>query len=507
LSVVEPAEVHALTDSAAPLTGRATKKICLHRRLPMIRQLAIVALVASLAACATNPVSGNRELALISESQEIAMGRQSAEAAQAQLGLVDDAGLQAYVGRLGTRLAKASERPDLPWTFRVVDDPTPNAFAAPGGYIFATRGLLAMMRNEAELVSVLGHEIGHVTARHSVTMMSRAQIAQIGLGLGSMISPAIAQWGELAAGGMQLMFLKYGRDAERQADDLGYDYALAQGFDVRQMVNVFASLEQSSSLAGQTPVPTWLASHPYPAERIALIRKRLAKLPDSPTLRIGEDEYLAQIDGMAYGVNPRQGYFESNRFFHPQMQFRMNMPKGWRTQNLSQAVAAGSPGKDALIQLTLARGQRKQAADAFFGLQGVTPGRVSRETINGLPAIVGSFQAQTEQGQLGGIAAFVTLADHTYQILAFTPAAKLRDHEQAFRGSIGSFARLTDKAALARQPNRLAIIRLPRAMSLAAFNRAHPSVIPIEELAIINQLEGGASMMPANFRAKRVIGR
>jgi len=473
----------------------------------MIHPLAIIALAASLASCATNPVSGNKELALISESQEIAMGRQSAAAAEAQLGLVDDAQLQAYVDRLGKRLASTSERPELPWTFRVVDDPTPNAFAAPGGYIFATRGLMAMMRNEAELVSVLGHEIGHVTARHSVTMMSRAQIAQIGLGLGSMISPAIAQWSDLAAGGMQLLFLKYGRDAERQADDLGYGYALAQGFDVRQMVNVFASLQQSSTLTGSTPVPTWLASHPYPAERITLIRKRLATLPDSPALRIGEDDYLARIDGLAYGVDPRQGYFENNRFSHPDLAFRMTMPNGWRTQNLSQAVAAGSPGKDALIRLTLAKGQRKQAADAFFGLQGVTPGRVSQEKINGLAAIVGSFEAQTAQGNIGGIAAFVTLADNTWQILAFTPADKLRGYESAFRNSIGSFARLTNKAALARQPNRLAIVRLPRAMSLAEFDRTHPSVIPIEELAIINQVAGPGSMMPAKFHAKRVVGR
>jgi predicted Zn-dependent protease len=472
----------------------------------MKRLVAIAVIVAALASCMINPVSGERELALISESQEIQIGRTAATAAETQLGLVDDSELQAYVQRLGVRLAQASERPDLPWTFRVVDDATPNAFAAPGGFIFVTRGLLALMRNEAEFVSVLGHEIGHVTARHSVSMMSRAQLAQIGLGVGSIISPAIAQWSELASGGLQVLFLKYSRDAERQADDLGYGYALAQGYDVRHMVSVFAALQQSADLAGHSPVPTWLASHPYPAERIALIRKRIATLPESPPLRVGEDDYLARIDGLTYGVNPRHGYFENTRFFHPELEFRIDLPDGWNTQNLPQAVVAGSPAKDALIQLTLARGKGQEAADAFFGQEGVTPGRVVRESVNGLAAIIGQFEAQTEQGSIGGIAAFITLADRTYQILAYTPADKLRGYEQVFRGSITSFRRLTDRAALARQPNQLAIVRIPRSMTLTEFNRAYPSAISLEELALINQLTGADAVMVANFRAKQVVG-
>jgi predicted Zn-dependent protease len=473
----------------------------------MTRVYLTLAALAGLAACAVNPVSGQRELALVTESQEIEMGRQTAAAAEAQLGLVDDRALQDYVQRIGNRLAQASERPALPWTFRVADDPTPNAFAAPGGYIFVTRGLLAMMRNEAELASVLGHEIGHVTARHSVSQMSRAQLAQIGLGVGAIVSPTIAQFGQLASGGLQLLFLSYGRDDERQADDLGYRYALAQTYDVREMVNVFAALQQSAALAGQSAIPSWLASHPYPAERIKRIEKRLETLPRSPPLRVGEEDFMARIDGLMYGENPRNGYFESNRFLHPNLEFRLDLPQGWQLRNLAQAVVAGSPAKDALIQMTLAEGGRQAAADAFFGQQGVTAGRVTRETVNGLGAIVGQFQAQTEQGALGGIAAFITHRDRTFRILAYTPAAKLSDYEGTFRRSINSFARLTDRAALARQPNRLAIVRVPQSMTLTQFNQRHPSVVPLEELAIINQVAGSGTMLPANFMAKRVVGR
>lgn len=205
--------------------------------MKLMRRVALLALITGLTSCAVNPVTGERQLALVSESQEIQIGRNVAAGAEQQFGLVEDEALQAYVHRLGTQLAQASERPDLPWTFRVADDPTPNAFAAPGGFIFITRGLLALLRNEAELISVLGHEIGHVTARHSVAMMSRAQLAQIGLGIGSIISPTVAQFGDLAAGGLQLLFLRYGRDAERQADELGYRYALEQGYDVREMTS------------------------------------------------------------------------------------------------------------------------------------------------------------------------------------------------------------------------------------------------------------------------------
>lgn len=470
--------------------------------------LIIAALFSGVVACATNPVTGDRELALVSEGQEIQIGRQVAEGAAQQLGLVEDQALQAYVQRLGLQLAQASERPDLPWAFRVADDPTPNAFAAPGGFIFITRGMLALMRNEAELVSVLGHEIGHVTARHSVAMMSRAQLAQLGLGIGSIISPTVAQFGDLAAGGLQLLFLRYGRDAERQADELGYRYALQQGYDVREMTNVFTALQQSSRLAGQSPVPSWLSTHPYPEERITRIERALGSLsPVSEPRRIGEAEYLARIDGLAYGEDPRKGYFEASRFLHPELAFRLDFPRDWRTQNFAQAVVAGSPGEDALIQLMLVPGSLQDAAENFFGQPGLTAGRRRSQTVNGLATISGALQAQTEQASLAGVATFASLDGRTYRILGYSPAARFGTYESTFRAVGSSFARLTDATALARQPRRLAIVRVPRAMTVTEFNRLNPSAIPIEELALINQMAGATAVMPAGCQAKRVVGQ
>src|SRR5919199_4131612 len=164
-----------------------------------MRRWGVAALcAATIAGCARNPVTGKSELSLIGEQQEIAMGRQGAQEVVQTIGLVNDEALQSYVQQIGSKLAAASERPNLPWTFKVVDDASPNAFALPGGFIFVTRGLLDLMDSEAELATVVGHEIGHVTARHTVSQMSKAQVAQIGLGVAMILKPELQQFGDIA---------------------------------------------------------------------------------------------------------------------------------------------------------------------------------------------------------------------------------------------------------------------------------------------------------------------
>ncbi|MFL5472859.1 MAG: M48 family metalloprotease, partial [Gemmatimonadales bacterium] len=190
-------------------------------------------LTAGLLSCARNPVTGKSELALVSESQEIQMGQEASKQVAQTIGLYNDPKVEAYVAAIGKRMAAASERPNLPWEFHVVDDASVNAFALPGGFIYVTRGLLASINDEAELATVLGHEIGHVTNRHSVQQISKQQLAQLGLGVGSILSSDIARFGQLASAGLSVLFLKYGRDAENQADQAGFRYALNQDYDVR----------------------------------------------------------------------------------------------------------------------------------------------------------------------------------------------------------------------------------------------------------------------------------
>jgi predicted Zn-dependent protease len=479
--------------------------------LPVFRHFRHLALVLALAvavpACATNPVTGRREIALIGEGQEIAMGREAAEDVERSIGLVNDAALQQYVQRLGSQLAGDSERPNLPWHFRVVDDPTPNAFALPGGFIYVTRGLLTLLTSEAELASVLGHEVGHVTARHSVQMISRAQLTQLGLGLGMILVPELQQFGQLAGVGMQLMFLRYGRDAEHQADDLGFRYALEEGYDVREMANVFAALARVGEMENRSPLPAWMSTHPYPEERIERTRARVAAVEQNfATLRIGSADYLNRLNGIMYGINPRNGFFEGAQYFHPELRFRMSIPGGWQAQNLPQMVVAVSPNEDAVAQLTLAAGTVEAAAQQFLGQQGITVGQTSRTQINGLPALVSFFRAQTQQGALAGIVAFVSHDGRTYRLLTYTPEPRLGSYDAVFRTFLSSFAVLTDSRILNVQPNRVQVVRLDQAMTLQAFNQRYPSVIPIGELALINQVASPGETIPAGTVLKRVVG-
>ena len=469
--------------------------------------VAAVALVVAAGSCAVNPVTGRRELALISEAQEIQLGRQAAAGAEQSIGLVPDSALQRYVQTIGAELARESERPHLPWTFRVVDDPTPNAFALPGGFIFLTRGMMELMDSEAELAAVLGHEIGHVTARHTVSQLSRAQLAQIGLVFGSVLFPSAAeQFGGLAQSGLQLLFLGYSRNAERQADDLGFRYAVRESYDVREMDDVFASLQRLGQRQQQSALPAWLSTHPAPEERIRSVEERLAGTPIPPGALLRRGEYLARIDGLVYGQDPRNGYFQGGLFLHPDLRFQVRFPEGWANQNLAQSVSALSPRRDAAIQLGFAEARgREAAAQRFFGQQGVAAGRNARELINDVPAIVSYFQAQTQQGVVGGLVAFYELGDNTYQLIMYAPGPSFNQYEPLFRQIAGSFAPLTDPRALAVQPNRIRVVRLDRPTSLAAFHRASPSAIPLEELAILNQVTDVNAPLPAGTLVKRVV--
>jgi predicted Zn-dependent protease len=281
------------------------------------------------------------------------------------------------VSRLGRSLAAVSERPDLEWTFRVVDDPTVNAFALPGGFIYITRGILAHLGSEAELASVVGHEIGHVTARHGVNQMSKAQLAQIGLLSVSVAAPEAmgGALGSLAETGLGLLFLKFGRDDERQADDLGLRYLIADGYDPHPMPLVFDTLRRVSEAQRAGGVPGWMSTHPLPENREQRIADQIAasgrSFAGTPTR---EQEFLAAVEGIVFGDDPRQGYFDDRTFFHPEMEFRLDFPAGVALVNRRDSVGGISEAKDALIRLALAAEATPAAAlDKFLSQDGIPP--------------------------------------------------------------------------------------------------------------------------------------
>ena len=471
-------------------------------RRPVLAAAAVLAVVA----CATNPATGKKQLMLVSEAQEIAMGKAADQEAVAAYGLYPDARVQAYVERLGKGLAARSERPDLPWSFKVVDDPTVNAFALPGGYIYVTRGIMAHLRSEAELVAVLGHEIGHVTGRHSASKMSKQQLAMGGLIVGMAVAPELQQFGGLAQQGLGLLFLKFGRDDENQADELGLRYMARADYDPREMLEVFGVLDGvTRAEGGGARMPDWLSTHPSPGNRTTRIQQQIAATGVSGTL-VNRGDYLRQLDGMVFGDNPREGFFRGSAFYHPDLRFQLAFPRGFKTQNQKQAVVGVSEAQDAIVALTLAAGASpEEAARRFLSQQGLQAGRSGRDSIGGLTAYSAFFEAATEQGALRGLVSFVSYDGKLYRILGYTPAERFARYQDAFTATLRSFGRLTDPRYLDVQPRRIALVTPEREMALPEFARSYPSTVAAETIGLINGI-AASQLFPRGELAKRVVG-
>jgi predicted Zn-dependent protease len=460
----------------------------------------------STAACVRNPATGRQQLNLIPESQEIEMGQQAAKQVSEQIGLYPEPKVTTYVDALGKKLGALSDRPNVPFQFHIADDSAVNAFALPGGPVFVTRGILAYMTSEAELATVVGHEIGHVAARHSVNQLSKQQVAQLGLGIGSILSPSLQKYGQLAGAGLGLLFLKYSREDEHQADELGFRYALKAGYDVRVMTDLFRLLEGVSQAGQGGRLPEWLATHPNPENRLKTIEQRLEKTQmDYSQLAVNRDTYLNTINGIVFGENPRQGFFKGSTFFHPDLKFRIDFPSGWKTQNQPQAVASISPSQDAIFELAPTGESSPQAAVQKFASQDVQVVDPRTGNVNSFPAVSCRFQAQTQQGVLAGLAYFISYGGKTYALLGYTTPPKLSSYEPIFQKSIDSFNELTDPEVLKVQPARIEVVKLSQPMTVAQFYAQYPSSIPLEQVALINGLDKNGTI-PAGHWVKRVVG-
>ena len=456
--------------------------------------------------CATNPATGQRSLSLISESQEIEMGRQAAEEVNRTIGLVEDQELQSYVSRIGQQIGANSERPKLPWQFRVVDDATPNAFAIPGGFIYVTRGMMNLLTSEAELASVLGHEVAHVTARHTVNQISKQHLAQIGLGLGGLFFPEVQQAAPLLGAGLEVLFLKYSRDDERQADEIGFRYVDERGYDVSEFGDVFATLERIGDDEGGS-LPDWLSTHPAPAERVEAARQRAAQPgANSGSAIVGREAYLRQIDGLVYGEDPRQGFFKGNVFYHPELRFQVTFPRGWQTQNLPQAVVGSAPNGSAAFELTLAQGESATSAYQRFASQsGITAASPSRGRVNGLNAVSGQFRAASQQTAIRGVVSFIEQRGRVYQLVGYSTERGFGSASSTLTATINSFDDVNDPEVLRVNPRRIDIVQVDRRQTLAQFAERYPSAIPLDRLAVINQLPSASTQIEPGTLLKRVV--
>ncbi len=457
-------------------------------------------------ACSRNPVSGKKEFMLMSKNQELALGKQSDPAIVAQFGLYEDAKIQKFIQDKGTQMARISHRKELKYEFKVMDSPVINAFAVPGGYVYFTRGILAHFNNEAEFAGVLGHEIGHITARHSAKQYSKSMVAQVGFIAGMIASPAFRNYAGEAQQSLQLLFLKFGRDHETQSDKLGVEYSTAIGYDAKHMANFFKTLDRMRDGTQAGEIPTFMSTHPDPGDRFQNVGRlaRAAQAKSSLTnFKVNRNEYLRMIDGLVYGEDPRQGYVEGNKFYHPELKFELMVPGGWQTDNSpAQFRMAPKDGK-ALMILTLAKENTLDAAKtAFLSENKMVQIESSSVKVNGLPAIAlvaepapadAQQQQQQQQQQAEPIKLMTYFIQHqgkVYTYIAVTAKKDYAFYQPLFSSTLKQFANLTDQAKINVKPERVKVITVPSGNSLTNILTANK--VPadrLKEISILNSMQ------------------
>ena len=442
--------------------------------------------------CAKNPVTGKKDLMLLSESQEVAMGQEADPDIVRYFGLYDDKQLQQFIKEKGQKMAAVSHRKNLKYEFKIVDSPVVNAFAVPGGYVYFTRGIMAHFNNEAEFAGVLGHEIGHITARHSAKQYSNAMVAQLGLVAGVLISPEFAQFADVAQQGVGLLFLKFGRDAEKQSDELGVEYSTKINYDAQQMADFFGTLQELQKQSGAEEVPDFLSTHPNPGDRQKNVTKLAAdwrKKVGAADLKVNRDSYLKMIDGIIYGDDPRQGFTEGNVFYHPVMKFQFPYPSSWMMQNTPEQVQFGPKDGNAMMMLTLAKGSSlDNAAQTLVQNYKLNVQESKRDDVNGNPAIVMIADQQAgEQAVVRTLVYVIQYGGSYYTMIGASSKNNFNSYFQAFNSSMSGFRALTDPAKLNKQPERIDIKTVSNQGTLEAAFRNHG--VPekrMQELATLN---------------------
>lgn len=471
------------------------KKLSITVRIAMI--MAVILMIPS---CAVNPVTGKRQLMLMSEAQEVSLGANYDPQVIATFGEYEDAKLSAFMQNIGKEMGLKSHRPNLEYHFKVLDSPVVNAFAVPGGYIYFTRGILAQLNNEAELIGVMGHEMGHITARHTASQQSKQQLAQV-LMIGGMIaSEQFRQLADYAMQGMQLLFLSFSRENEREADKLGVEYMTHVGYDAHKMADFFQVLNKMQLASNHGGVPTFMSTHPDPGDRYNAVQTMASEYQQAApatTWKVNTDSYLKMIDGLVYGEDPRQGYVENNTFFHPELKFRFMFPQGWQLQNTPFQVNMAPEQGNALMIFSMAQGNNLESAaqTALQQLQlNVTDSR--RTTVNGMPAVA-TMSRLAQQDQSTGqqqvlvvLSYFIDDNGKYYVFHGVSTEQEFQNHARSFETTMTNFSRLTDPSKINVKPKRVQVKAVPRNGTLGeAFRALGVTQQMMNELALLNNME------------------
>ncbi|MDZ4806311.1 MAG: M48 family metalloprotease [Candidatus Eisenbacteria bacterium] len=459
--------------------------------------------------CATNPATGKKEVSFVSRDKEIEIGREEDKRILAQYGTYGDTTLTRHLDEVGQKLAAQSELPSLKWHFRLLDSDVVNAFALPGGYIYITRGIMAALNSEAQLAGIVGHEIGHVTARHTAQRITNQQLASVGLLAGMILSPDVARYGEALQTGAGLLLLKFGRDDENEADELGIRYMVRLGYDPREVPSTYDMLGRLSSSTGDA-IPSFLSTHPDPGDRKSRTSTLAQKAVTGNTTSIwsvSADAYKNRLDGMVYGVDPEAGYLEANVFYHPGLNIELTWPNGWKVTNNAANVSA-TDGQSA-IQLTMedtGEGPSDPAAYVDYLKQKGEITNVVGKTrmINGQQAWVGRVTAKGPQGPGDFALAFIEKGEkQLYQLLGIPGAT---DANGRFQNVVTSLGPIRDATKRNARPDRIDLVTAPGGRSYdEIFSKEKDLALPLDKLAWLNNAFG--KDVPAKGALVKVVRR
>ena len=489
-------------------------QICTVRKiLQSLCLLAGALLFLTLTGCAQNPVSGDQDFVLLGVDSEISIGRTNHPKIIEQYGRYDDELLQAYVQSVGDKLALVSHRPELVYRFTVLDSPVINAFALPGGYIYITRGLMAYLNSEAELAAVLGHEIGHVTARHGVRQQSASQAANLGYTLGSILFP------ELRGAPSQNLFNilggallgGYGREHELESDGLGAEYLARAGYEPKAMIDVIRVLKNQEIFAAEARKQGreakgyhgLFASHPDNDTRLHEVVAGADKYAGAQTTKIGRSEYLTHIDGLIFGDSEAQGIRSGSHFYHLAMNFVVEFPADWQVNNNPDSLQSLSPNGDAIVEMRATDINRKLSPQQFITQRLKIAKMRAGEAlnVNGLDGYTGIIEVQNKLARV----AVIYLRDQAFVFFGGVKNPKMFSQFDAdFVSTAKSLHALkADEVALAKalKLNVVTVGKPDNYMTWAKASRISNS--PLEQLRLLNGDYPAGELM-AGEQAKRV---
>ncbi len=449
-------------------------------------------------ACATNPVTGRQDFVLMSEAEEISLGRRYNQDILKEQPAYPDPALAEYVDRVGQTLARASHRPGLSYHFTVVDSPDVNAFALPGGYIYITRGLLAYLNSEAELAAVLGHELGHVTARHSVRQYSAAAATGV---LGSVLSAAVGIQGSRDLFNMlgKALLSGYGREHELEADRLGAEYLARTGYDPDAMLKVIGILKNQELFErrrareeGRRPriYHGVFASHPDNDRRLQEVVAQAGRLTTTAG-RIGHDAFLNRLEGLVFGDGERDGVRHGNRFLHKPLDFGLDFPPDWQIENFAERLVGVAPGGEALLEIRVRPVEAGTPPRRFLEQLGL------RSLRDGAPLQVNGFQAYTATASIttniGRRTARIAVVYDSGNAFVFTGISRSgrdqRRFDDAFLSVARSYHKLSEEEKRIAEGHRLHLITATADTRFSALAKQSPiGRYAEDQLRLLNDL-------------------